>query len=386
MAYSSGILGANAFGNLIAILDAKLLENAHWSIYDAAAGVDAEILTNGNFAAGNTDWSVAANWSTATGAAVHTPGSAGALAQSIASLANHIYWYIDVTFTASVSASNVVLTVTNGTLVSITGGTATIAASGTYTARFYINHVSNTPVLTFTPNTLFDGSIDDVAGTVVTSNCKVYRCYDATENCDFYMWVDDAHPGFSVIQLWEGWNAGTHVGVGASLAAAGTSAHLKINYAPGGWGISVRDHCFTWQDYVGDGGAFVGQPDRYDTSKNIVVFCGPGHTATTNSLGAPATSSEAAWSTLFDENGNKVNLSFIGMSGATSRVKTIGGEVILRENQLVNQTSFLVLGKMPGVASYGGSASGIITGDTVVIGGVTWRACYSTYLSFVELA
>lgn len=221
------------------------------------------------------------------------------------------------------------------------------------------------------------------------ANAKVYECADAGENCLFYVYVGNNAAGYAIIELWEGWDAGAHAGTGASLKAVGASITLKITYGAGGYGISVRDHCFIWQNYAGDNGAYVGQPRRKDTSKNIVLYCGPGNAPGGNALGLPGSNEANAWGTLFDEVGNKVYVgNGAGDCGGPTRVKTIAGEIELRETPLTNLTTLLIMGEMEGVASYPNTNAGIVTGDTAVIDGVTWRAnaVYSTNLTFVEQA
>lgn len=223
---------------------------------------------------------------------------------------------------------------------------------------------------------------DAAAGT----NAKVYECTDAGENCLYYVYVDNNNAGYGIIQLWEGWNAGTHAGTGVSLTAVGTSSSLKLTYGAGGYGVSVRNHCFIFQDYVGSRGTYIGQPRRKDVSKNIVLYCGSGGTPGFNALGSQGTTAALAWGTLFDELGNKVNVGFSGSSG-TFHVKTIAGEVELRETSLTNLTTNQVMGEMEGVASYNvATNAGITTGDTCIIDGVTWSAIYQQYLTFVEQA
>lgn len=224
---------------------------------------------------------------------------------------------------------------------------------------------------------------------IAGANVNVYKCLDAAANCLFYVRVDNwTIGGVGIIQLWEGWDAGAHAGIGASLTAVGTSATLKMTHGIGGYGISVRDHCFIWQDYVNNRGVYIGQPRRKDTSKNIVVFIGSGDTPGANPLGVPGAVVATAWGSLFDELGNKVALGFVmSGGGATAIVKTITGVLELRETPLVNLTTKLIMGELEGVASYGAATTaGIVTGDTCVIGGVTWKAIYATNLSWVEQA
>ena len=219
------------------------------------------------------------------------------------------------------------------------------------------------------------------------ANIRVYACVDAAAVCLFYLYIDNTVAGVGTVQLWQGWNAGAHVGVGISLTFIGTSVSLKITYGAGGYGISVRDHCFIWQDYVGRRGAYIGQPRRKDVSKNIVVYCGSGGTPGFNALGYSGATASTAWSSLFDELGNKSELTFSGQAG-TFQVKTILGELELRETPLTNNVTHFLLGELEGVASYGGTLEGgIVTGDTCLMpGGNVWSALVWVYYTFVENA
>jgi hypothetical protein len=222
------------------------------------------------------------------------------------------------------------------------------------------------------------------------ANVRVYECIDVAAVCLFYIYVDNTVAAIGTVQLWEGWNAGAHVGVGAFLTVIGTSASLKMTYGAGGYGISVRDHCFIWQDYVGSRGTYIGQPRRKDTTLNIVVYCGSGGTPGANALGMSGTVVATAWASLFDELGNKVPVGYSGANGGNAFiVKTILGELELRETPLsTNTTTRMILGELEGVCSYGGGGiAGIATGDTCLMpGGNTWRAILNTYLTFVEEA
>jgi hypothetical protein len=389
MAYYSGVMGANAPGNLVSILDTYLLENEHWTLYDENGTLPgANKITNGDFAAGNTGWTVGANWSTASGAAVHTPGSAAVLSQSQGAITAGVCY--DYTFTVSGMTAGT-LTVTIPTYC--TGSSLVVSSDGTYNVRFICTG-SGTGVLTFTPASAFDGALDDVSGYVnYTTSSHVYRCYDAAENCDFYVKVYDTYVGlgYASVQLWEGWNAGSHVGVGASLTAPGTATSLRMSVPLVGqsWGISVRDHCFIFQDYSNKVGTYVGQPIRYDTSKNIVIYCGWGNDQTAgNPLGMYGSVPATAWAALFDDTGATANIGMVaGNGGSNAGVKTIGGDVILRNTLIYSGTTSLIMGKLEGIASYGtGAIAGIVNAETVVINGVTWKACYNTNLSFFEMA
>jgi hypothetical protein len=372
MAWYSGTFAANPVGSLIPILDAKLPLNAYWSIYDAVAGVAADVLVNGNFALGNTGWTVGANWSTATGKCVHTAGAGFVQTVTQAYTCPMGGYYYDLVFTvAGMTAGTLTVTCTNAT------GSVVVSADGTYT--IHLLTTSSALTVTFTPTATFDGNFDDVSLTQILTNCKVYECKDTPANCLFYMKVDDEHLGFSIIELWEGWNAGTHVGVGVSLKAIGTSGIMRIIFGVGGWGLSVRDHCFRFDNLAGDvGNAYVGQPRRCDVSKNIVLFLGTGSATSSliNILGMYAQAAEGCWATLFDENGNKVIVILPFPTGSFWRLKTINGGVMLRETAVLSATTNFILGELEGVCSYGAATlSGMSSSDTVVIGGITWRCC-----------
>ena len=223
----------------------------------------------------------------------------------------------------------------------------------------------------------------------VGANCQAFECLDAAATCLFYVKVDNNFAGYAIIELWEGWDAIGHAGVGAALKLFGTAASMKMEYGVGGYGISVRDHCFIWQDYAGSRGTYIGQPRRKDTTLNIVVYCGLGGTPGANALGMSGTVVATAWASLFDELGNKVPVGYSGANGGNAFiVKTILGELELRETPLKNDTTKFLVGELEGVASYGsGAEAGIVTGDTCLMpGGNVWSAIMNTNLTFVEEA
>jgi len=221
------------------------------------------------------------------------------------------------------------------------------------------------------------------------ANIRVYECEDIAAVCLFYVYIDNTVASVGTVQLWEGWNAGAHVGVGASLTFVGTSVSLKINYGAGGYGISVRDHCFIWVSFVQNRCAYIGQPRRKNTAINIVVYCGSGGTPSSNALGIPGTIVATAWGSLFDELGNIAVMGFSGsQGGANFVVKTIFGEIELRETPLTNVSTNFLIGELEGVASYGtANIAGIAMGDTCLMpGGVLWIAVMNIALSFIEEA
>jgi len=219
------------------------------------------------------------------------------------------------------------------------------------------------------------------------ANVRVYECIDLANACLFYVYVDNTAAGFGVVQLWEGWNAGAHSGIGAFLTFIGTSVSLKMTYGVGGYGISVRDHCFTWIDFAGKRGSYIGQPRRRDPTLNIVVYCGAGGTpGAVNPLGYFGVTVTSAWASLFDELGNKVAIESNGLAGTVEFI-TILGEVEIKESVIYGVGTRKLLGELEGVCTYSSSIGGILNGDTCLMpGGNTWRAMFNTYLSFIEEA
>ena len=114
--------------------------------------VGSEDITNGDFSAGNTGWTVGANWNTSSGKAVHTAGSTAALASTgTAPVIGKVY---RVTFTIS------------GRTVGNVGITLGGVSGGSFSANqkhvVYITPTDTTK-LKFTPvPDTFDGSIDNV--------------------------------------------------------------------------------------------------------------------------------------------------------------------------------------------------------------------------------
>src|SRR5574343_639447 len=66
---------------------------------------------------------------------------------------------------------------------------------------------------------------DAAAGT----NCKVYHQENAGENSEFYVKVDDNYTGYAIIELWEGWDAGAHAGIGTNIKVPSSTYTFRIN-------------------------------------------------------------------------------------------------------------------------------------------------------------
>lgn len=226
---------------------------------------------------------------------------------------------------------------------------------------------------------------DAAAGT----NCKVYRCYDAAENVDFYVKVDDNYTGYTVIELWEGWNAGTHTGVGSSLIDP-NNYELRIWRPAGGWQMSVRNHRFVFinGNYCG---TFIGQLARFDTSKNMPIYIGESTGSSKyNPLGYYNSSSNAAWWTLFDEIGSKNIINDYGQHNAYKFSKTIVGTFMVFETPIYNNNSKLLMGLLEGVMHLYSTPNGLSNGDIITVNGMEWvengGEGTSKYWSLVEKA
>lgn len=370
-----GNLATSNQGDMIDMFDTELVKNACWEIFDDDAFVaPASVVTNGDFAAGNTGWTVGANWSTASGAAVHSPGSTAALTQTITLKSGYYY---TVTFKVTASASTVSLTHANlsGALGAVGAGTWTYTAYSTTTST----------ILTFTPNTLFNGSVDDVSVVqyCAAGHCKVYHCMGTSGvNCDFYMKAENEHHGFSAIELWQGWDVSTHTGVGQSAKAQdGSALYLfRIWARAGAYKFSLHDNYFWFIDTTYHAN-FVGRPDLYDNTKNIVLIIHGGITESDpNPASFPQNSSGPGWHFLFDSDGNSKD----GQSGYvdtllnTARWKGIDGKYHVHECPLVCSNNLLVAGVLPGYAFLGMESSGLSNGDLVTIEGVDWFALGGT--------
>ena len=209
---------------------------------------------------------------------------------------------------------------------------------------------------------------DAAAGT----NCKVYRCYDAAENVDFYVKVDDNYTGYAVIELWEGWNEGTHTGTGSSLTTCGGYA-MQIYRPIGGWLMSVRNHRFIFINATYCG-TYIGQLVRYDTTKNMPVYIGSQVQTDWNTIVYYDSASLSAWWTLFDEIGSQRLLCSYGYYTSYKFIKTIAGTMLISETPIFNDTSKLVLGLMEGSMHLYDADNGLANGDIISINGIEWIA------------
>ena len=185
---------------------------------------------------------------------------------------------------------------------------------------------------------------DPAAGT----NAKVYRCYDSAKSVDFYVYVDDNQADYSIIQLWEGWDAEGHAGIGDSITLVDTY-ELRL-FAVYGTYVIVNDHrviiATAWNHLQ----CYIGQLKRIDESKNMPIYIGR-TTGTTyyNPLGFQDSSSSLVWRALFNHVGAVGKIIHpAGRGSAYLFSKTIAGTHIFQETDIYDNDSKLVLGQLDG--------------------------------------
>jgi len=206
---------------------------------------------------------------------------------------------------------------------------------------------------------------DASAGT----NAKVYRNYDASANVDYYVKVDDNYANYAKIELWEGWDSGSHLGTGNSL-----TSDLYIIKPNGGYGIAVSDHRFIFVKLTAGQASYVGQLRRFDASKNMPTAIVNNATSTpSNPLGYYNYIGHAKWVCLFDETGS-VGREIYPRSGNANRQElvTIASTVILFETLVINNITYRVMGQLEGVCRYYTASGGLTNGQTVSLNGYEW--------------
>jgi hypothetical protein len=213
---------------------------------------------------------------------------------------------------------------------------------------------------------------DAAAGT----NCKVYRNYDAGANVDYCVKVDDNYAGYAIVELWEGWNPATHVGVGSSYTLHGTYT-LRIFKVAGGWGLSVRDHRFIYCEFSTYSAVYVGQLKRFDLTKNMpCIICNDSGGSTQNPLGRADQANNTVWRSLFDELANvgreiRPN-AYYNPSLPIFHLKTIAGTYLVTEHPVFNAITGNLMGVIEGVTWMHCNADGLSNGDIITVAGIDW--------------
>jgi len=228
---------------------------------------------------------------------------------------------------------------------------------------------------------------DDLGG-----NVKVYRQNDAARNSVFYVKLDDSNAVFTVVELWEGWDLVAHAGTGQRLYQGSLGSLLYIIKSTDGWALRVRDNNFIFIDTVTRFGNYVGQLNRFDSSKNMPILICSGETATPtyNPLGArnydgATANSRTAWRCLFNEDGNiKTIFPWAQQSSATENsvggtpaavCQTILGEIRIRETPVYSMDKWLLMGVLDGVmhTNTTDDSHALADGETVDVNGVIWE-------------
>lgn len=198
---------------------------------------------------------------------------------------------------------------------------------------------------------------DAAAGT----NAKVYRCYDpdTSQNCDFYVLVDDNHDGYWLIQLWEGWDAAGHAGIGDHIeVSSSTYVFIQRRTTGAPWAMSVLDHRILFIEKTNWTGQYIGQPRRYDPSYNtpLIISGAPSGGVFYFPPAKISNNSEGASRFLFDEAGNQALVQGDGGQTTSSyrQIFGIDGRFHFPNEKVISGlTTGLALGTLEGVYDLG---------------------------------
>jgi hypothetical protein len=204
------------------------------------------------------------------------------------------------------------------------------------------------------------------------ANAKTYRCLDAGNNVDFCVYVDDNQADFSIIEIWEDWNAGAHVGVGASLTDV--SANVFRVYASQGVHVMVSDHRVLLGGSVGAQGYYIGQPTRFDVTKNMPFYIGStdggSHYGT---LGRYELSTQIAWRTLWDHSGNvDRQIRPYAYNSAQKFARTCRGTYVFEEIVVYEEIGKVCQGYLEGVAHFYLTPNGFFNGEIITCEDGDW--------------
>jgi len=210
---------------------------------------------------------------------------------------------------------------------------------------------------------------DASAGT----NAKVYRNYDASANVDYYVKVDDNYTDYAIVELWEGWDSGSHAGIGNSLTTINTYS-MYIQKPSGGYGIAVSNHRFVFIELTDGRGYYIGQLKRFDTSKNMpCAIVATSSSSGGNPIGYYNSSSTAGWACLFDEDGNVGNIIHAReYTSGHQTLTTIASTILIFETIIVNNATKKAMGQLENICRYHSSQVGLTNGQTVSLDGYEW--------------
>lgn len=205
------------------------------------------------------------------------------------------------------------------------------------------------------------------------ANAKTYRCNDIPNNVDFYVYIDDNQADYSILELWEDWDEVGHAGVGDSLVDI--SAHTFRIHAVGGVHVCVSDHRVllgsSWNALT----YYIGQPIRFDTTKNMPFYIG-GTDNTTNfigTLGHYDQYSYGVWRTLWDHLGNlNVRLSAYAWNSTQKYARTCRATYVFEDTVVYEDTNKICLGYLDGVCHLYSTSNGFRTGEVITCEDADW--------------
>jgi hypothetical protein len=229
-------------------------------------------------------------------------------------------------------------------------------------------------------NTYWD-IYDASAGT----NQKVYRCQGDAKT--FYVDVHDNQADYFTIYLWEGWNAGTHVGTGINV-------YVYMRKIAGAYAIVLRDTYFIYMTYGANSthAYYCGQPVLYDTSQNSPIIIGHGTTAQTGDpIGYLSPYSTASWwkalrlalsqtDTVYSYGYDTTSTSSKFFSPKTGR------NLIMPERPIMYGSDNILFGYLDGAWAAGyGTGAVPSNGQTFLVDGVLWKAHYISRITLVRM-
>ena len=254
-------------------------------------------------------------------------------------------------------------------------GTFGSAAAGTGLSAIWDAHVAGNGKWT-----LYDGA--------AAENEKVYRCYDASENVDFYVHVKDNNSGYFDLAMWAGWNAAGHAGVGWGISGNVYGGQFRCRRPNGGgWRLSVLNHRVIYIDTTNWAASYIGMPRRYDRSRNTPLIMAQSTSANmfTPTAYWQTSSTSVACRFLFDENGISPDVICDGGLNNSSYRMIMGADGKLRfpgELVVAGRHTQLAIGTLEGVVDLGAGTYlnfSPTAGETISIDGVDWLLFAGAY-------
>ena len=206
------------------------------------------------------------------------------------------------------------------------------------------------------------------------ANAKVYQCLDAPNNVDFCVLVDDDQVDWSIIEIWEDWDNVGHAGVGDSLSGADIGGNIFRAYTTEGVHVMVSDHRVMLGASPQHQGYYIGQPIRFDVTKNMPFFIGSTDGGSFyGSLGRYETITNLAWRTLWDHSGNRAREIRAFCYGTNTKfARTCRGTYVFEDVVVFEQTGKICLGYLDGVAHFYNTANGFFNGEIITCEDADW--------------